>query len=144
MAITIHREGQEDILKDYFQGQAAHATLYLGLADTGGAGFAETDGISAVAAVELAGTGYARVALTVGATDFPVALNAGTGRYEVTYNGDFTAGADWTEEADTWFLVTSADGTGKLVMSGLKTTPRTLTNGSSLNQEVAAGLDNAA
>lgn len=144
MSLTIHREGQEDILKDYFQGQAAHATFYLGLAYTNGVGYAETDGLADITG-EFSGNGYARVAITANSTNFVVALDGTDGRFYATCDGDFeAAGGDWANNADTWFICTSADGSGKLVVSGLRGKPRSMTNGTSLNQEVYVGLDNPA
>lgn len=129
MAAEIHAEGLQFILEAVFpKTQVLPANYYLGLATD--ASLAEDATLASL--TEVSGTGYARQAIPASAVGFSSGT-AGTNDRKVTgAQQTFMAGGAWTT-ANTWFLASTIDGTGKLIASGPLSQPRTLGNGDTLN-----------
>jgi hypothetical protein len=135
MASQLHTEGLQFLLETAFtKQQTIPATYYIGLA-TG----VLADVATLATLTEVSGTGYARQAVTAGATDFTSAATGTNDRKVTTKTVTFTAGGTWTG-AVTVFLCTVISGTtGKLIASAPLSLTRTLGNGDTL--AVALELD---
>ena len=135
MAAELHTEGLQYILEAAFsEVQVPPANFYMGLATD--ASLAE--GATLASLTEVSGTGYARQTVPSSAAGFTSATT-GTGDRKLTTSIEtFTAGGNWTG-ANTVFLATTIDGTGKLIASAPLSTTRTLANGDTL--QVAIEID---
>ncbi len=142
--LVIHQEGQEYVWKLVFNGITRATTLYVGLANTSGAGYAQTVTLAALTGELTSGAepGYARVAVAATAEGIPVSLNETEDCWEALISALFSATDDWTASADTWFVATTADGTGKLLFSGIKDVARLLTADDSLTQIIKPRIAN--
>lgn len=128
-------EGEQLMLDSFFRAASLTANFYLALLT---ATPAETATMATMS--EVTGTGYARIAMVRGTSDFPtLALNGGD--YQVTtLQKTFTATGTWTAATDL-ALVTVVSGTaGKLIATTALSTTRTLVNGDTLNVTLAVKL----
>lgn len=137
MAAELHTEGLQFILEAVFpKTQTLPTNYYLGLATD--ASLAEDATLASL--TEVSGTGYSRQAIPASAVGFSSAA-VGTNDWKVTgAQKTFSAGGIWTT-ANTWFLASSIDGTGKLIASGPLSQARTLGNGDTLNVTAALQLN---
>ena len=131
MAFIMHDEGEEFVLQVAFsEEQSVPANFYVGLCnDT----LVKTDGLADIAD-ETSGTGYARQ--TVASDNVDCVVAADGDYYKVTFaEQTFTAGGTWTE-ANTAFLATTVDNSGKLIASYPIDPVRTLGNADTVDVEV--------
>ncbi len=132
MSAEVHQEGIQFLLELAFTAeQSAPTNYYIGLATD--ASLAEDATLATL--TEVSGTGYARIAVARGTDDFTSAATGTNDRKVTTKSVTFTAGGTWTG-ANTWFLATTIDGTGKLVASGQFSATRTLNSGDTLSFSV--------
>lgn len=124
MAADVHTDGLQFILEVAFtEEQSVPANFYIGLATD--ASLAETASLGDQ--TEVSGTGYARQTVASNNTDITSAAT-GTNDYKVTTKTvTFTAGGTWTG-ANTVFMATTVDNTGKLIASAPLSETRTLTD----------------
>lgn len=125
MAAELHQEGLKFLLEAaLLETQAVPANFYIGLATD--ASLAENATLASL--TEVSGTGYSRQAIASSAVGFPTSQTAGTYDWQVvTAQVTFTAGGDWSG-ANTAFLCSSSDGSGKLIASAPLAGTRTLHN----------------
>ena len=129
--------GEQYVLKAFTGQTAIAANLYLGIDDHT---LAEADTMAELTN-EPVGDGYARIAVAKD-TEWTVQLDGGTGDYEaLTDVVQFAAsGGDWAE-MDNVFLCTDASGAGgTLISSFVMSTPRTVTDGQTLDVSLAMRL----
>lgn len=100
-------EGETNVGNIYLKNQAQNTNLYLGLY-TNTTEPAETATLASL--TEPVGNGYARIALTP--ADWTESPQATFANLQKTFTA---SGGDWGNVYG-WFLATSSDGTGKLVM----------------------------
>jgi hypothetical protein len=127
MALEFHQEGLQHLLELMSARQTVPANYYIGLATD-----ASLDEDAALTDVtEVAGTGYARIAVEASDVGFPTSQTQGTNDWEtVTKQVTFTGGVGGWTGANTAFLCTVASGTaGKLIASGPLSSTRTLAEG---------------
>ena len=135
MAAELHAEGLQYLLEVGFtEEQSVPANFYIGLATD--ASLAEDASLGDQ--TEVSGTGYSRQTVASNDTDITSASTGTNDRKVTTKTVTFTAGGNWSE-ANTWFMVTSSDNSGKLIASGPLSESRTLGNGDSLT--MAAEVD---
>lgn len=129
MAAELHQEGLQFLLEVALtQEQSTPANFYIGLATD--ASLAENATLASL--TEVTGTGYARVAVASDNVDITSATT-GTNDWKVTTKDvTFTATDDDWDGANTVFLATTVDGTGKLLASAPLSATRTLGNGDTL------------
>lgn len=128
MSAELHTEGLQFLLEVTFsEEQSVPANFYIGL--TTDASLAETDGLGDL--TEVSGTGYARQVVASNNTDITSATTGTNDRKVTTKEVTFTATGTWTG-ANTVFLATTVDGTGKLLASAPLSATRTLTSGDTL------------
>ncbi len=137
MATELHQEGIRFLLECALsEQQSPPANFYIGLATD--ATLAEDATLSTL--TEVTGTGYARQAVASDGTDMTSA-SAGTYDWKMTTKTvQFTAGGTWSG-ANTVFLATTSDGTGKLIASAPLSATRTLTNGDTLDVALAVQIN---
>lgn len=124
----LHTEGIELMLEEFFQGATAPTQFYLGLATN--TSLAENAALTDIS--EVTGTGYSRQLVERSAVGWPTSEASGTNDWRViTKEVTFTATGTWTT-ANTLFLATTNDNTGKLIASAEISPGRTLGNGDSL------------
>jgi hypothetical protein len=130
MAAEIHQEGLTYMLNVSFRATAQAANTYIGLCTD--ASLAENATLASL--TEVAGTGYARIAVATDDTDFPTSQTTGTNDWQVvTKQVTFTGGAGGWTGAVTAFLCTAASGTsGSLIASAQLWSTRTLASGDTL------------
>jgi hypothetical protein len=128
MANIIHDEGEQYLLQAALsKEQTPPANFYLGLCnDT----LVKTDALADILK-EPSGNGYSRQAIPSSNVGWTVAKNGDYYRATGTQETFLAAGGDWGS-LNTWFLATSADGTGKLIASGDIDPARTIADGDSL------------
>ena len=139
MAADLHTEGLEYLLKATFsEEQAVPANYYIGLATD--ASLAEAAALTDI--TEVAGTGYARIAVASDNVDFTGA-GAGTADYKITTKTvQFTGGAGGWTGAQTVFLCDVISGTvGKLIASAPLSATRTLAENDTLDVAMAIQLN---
>ena len=122
MAAEFHAAGLQYLLEVALtEEQTAPANFYIGLATD--ASLAEDATLATL--TEVSGTGYARQAVASNNTDLTSASAGTNDRKVTTKTVTFTAGGVWTG-ANTVFLATTVDGSGKLIASAPLSTTRTL------------------
>jgi hypothetical protein len=135
MAAELHTEGLQFLLEVVFsEEQSVPVNFYVGLCTD--ASLAEGVGLGDL--TEVTGTGYARQTVASDDVDFTSATTGTGDRKTTTKTVTFEAGGDWTG-ANTVFLATTVDETGKLVASAPLSETRTLANGDTL--DVAIEID---
>jgi hypothetical protein len=135
MAAELHTPGLQFLLEVAFsEQQSVPANFYIGLATD--VSLAEDATLASF--TEVSGTGYARQTVASNNTDFTSATTGTNDRKVTTKTVTFTAGGTWTG-ANTVFLATTVDGSGKLIASAPLSVTRTLSSGSSLT--VAMEID---
>jgi hypothetical protein len=136
MAAELHTPGLQFLLEVAFSEQQSVPTnFYIGLATD--ASLAE--GATLASLTEVSGTGYARQTVASNNTDFTSATTGTNDRKVTTKTVTFTAGGTWTG-ANTVFLATTVDGSGKLIASAPLSVTRTLGNGDSLTVSMEIDL----
>jgi hypothetical protein len=131
---ALMNEGTQQYLEIFYRNNSGLTSpFYLGLGNNGG-----TPGVPAATATlatitEVSGSGYARIALVRGTTDWNATVFAG-GQWSVTSaTKTFTASGTWTA-ADYLFLTDVSSGTtGKLIATAALSASRVLQNGDQLN-----------
>jgi len=128
MAQILHDEGEQYLLQAALsEEQTPPANFYLGLCnDT----LAKTDALADILN-EPSGDGYARQEIPSTGVGWTVAKSGSYYRATGTQETFTADGGDWGS-INTWFLATSADGTGKLIASGDIDPARTIADGDSL------------
>jgi hypothetical protein len=122
MAAEVHTEGLQFMLEVSFsEEQSVPANFYIGLATD--ASLAEDASLGDQ--TEVSGTGYARQAVASDNVDFTSASTGTNDRKITTKTVTFTAGGTWTG-ANTVFLATTINDTGKLIASAPLSETRTL------------------
>ena len=120
MAAQLHTEGRQYIQEAAFTGQQTKPTnFYVGLCTD--LTIAENASLTDLTElVDPTDTDYARYALASSVVGWDSA-GTGTDDRKITSNGvsfsAVTSGATWAK-AESWFLATTIDDTGKLIMSG--------------------------
>jgi len=105
-------DGEGNILDTYLRAQNTPTSLYVGLGNNGGTPGIPAETTTLAGITEVAGTGYARIALARNTTDWPT-LALDSGDYQATSKTiTFTnsGGSAWTA-ADYLFLTNAASGT---------------------------------
>ena len=128
MANIIHDEGEQYLLRAALsEEQTLPANFYLGLCnDT----LVKTDALANILN-EPSGYGYARQAIPSSNVGWTVEKSGSYYRATGTQETFTANGGNWGS-LNTWFLATSADGTGKLIASGDIDPARTIADGDSL------------
>ena len=128
MANIIHDEGEQYLLQAALsEEQTLPANFYLGLCnDT----LTKTDALTDIAN-EPSGDGYARQEIPSTGVGWTVAKSGDYYRATGTQETFTANGGNWGS-LNTWFIATSADGTGKLIASGDIDPARTIADGDSL------------
>ena len=128
MAQILHDEGEQYLLQAALSAeQTPPANFYLGLCnDT----LTKTDALANIAN-EPSGDGYARQEIPSTGVGWTVAKSGDYYRATGTQETFTANGGNWGS-LNTWFLATSADGTGKLIASGDIDPARTIADGDSL------------
>jgi len=137
MASEIHTEGLQYLLEVALsEEQSVPTSFHVGLCtDESPAEDASLGDLT-----EVTGSGYARQTVTSNDTDVTSAA-AGTNDRKATFKEvTFTATGTW-DTANTVFVATSADDSGKLLWSAPLSTPRTLNNGDTLTVAPAFQLN---
>ena len=129
-------EGESAMLDVYFRGATAPTNFYLGLVnDTP----VETDSLTDLTG-EPSGSGYSRQTIPATSVGFPT-LALDSGDFQTTSTTEtFTASGGSIGPVTYSFLATSSDNTGLLVAYVALSTTRTLTDGDSLDVDVAIKL----
>lgn len=136
MAADVHQEGLQFILEVAFsEEQSVPANFYLGLATD--ASLAETASLGDQ--TEVSGTSYARQTVASTSVGFTSATTGTNDRKVTTVEVTFTAGGAWTG-ANTAFLATTVDDTGKLIASEQLSGTITLVNNGTLKFTMAITL----
>jgi len=136
MAMELHTEGLQFALEVLFsEEQSVPANYYIGLATD--ASLAEDATLASL--TEVSGSGYARQAVASNNTDFTSAATGTNDRKTTTKVVTFTATGAWTG-ANTAFLATTVDGTGKLIGSVPLSATRTLASGDTLQLALEVDL----
>jgi len=136
MAAELHTEGLQFLLEVAFsEEQSVPANFYIGLATD--ASLAEDAALTDL--TEVSGTGYARQSVASNNTDFTSATHGTNDRKTTTKSVTFTAGGTWTG-ANTAFLATTSDNTGKLICSAPLSQTRTLVNTDTLSFDFQIAL----
>lgn len=130
---VLHTEGRQFILDTSIrQTQSVPAAYYLGWCTE-----ATLDENASLADLtELAGNGYARVAINSDAVDWTSAAYSTNGRKVTSKVCTFTAAGGAWSTAYRWFLATTADMTGKLIASRPLNTPTGVTLANGQNYDV--------
>lgn len=124
MAAEVHTEGLQFLLEVALsEEQSVPANFYMGLATD--ASLDEADGLSDL--TEVSGAGYSRQTVASNNTDFTSAATGTNDRKTTTATQTFTATGDWTG-ANTVFLGTTSDNSGKLICSAPLSATRELVN----------------
>ena len=128
MANILHDEGEQYLLQAALsEEQTPPTNFYLGLCnDT----LTKTDALANIAN-EPSGDGYARQEIPSTGVGWTVAKSGDYYRATGTQETFTADGGDWGS-LNTWFIATSADGTGKLIASGDIDPARTIADGDSL------------
>jgi len=128
MAQVLHDEGEQYLLQAALsEEQTPPANFYLGLCnDT----LAKTDALADILN-EPSGDGYSRQAIPSSNVGWTVEKSGSYYRATGTQETFLADGGDWGS-LNTWFLATSADGTGKLIASGDIDPARTMADGDTL------------
>ena len=136
MAAELHQEGLQYLLEVAFtEEQSVPANFYIGLATD--AALAENASLGDQ--TEVSGTGYARQTVASDNVDITSATTGTNDRKITTKTVTFTAGGTWTG-ANTTFLATSSDDSGKLIASAPLSETRTLTDNSTLSTAIEIDL----
>ena len=136
MAAELHQEGLQYLLEVAFtEEQSVPANFYIGLATD--AALAENASLGDQ--TEVSGTGYARQTVASNNVDITSATVGTNDRKITTKTVTFTAGGTWTG-ANTVFLATSSDDSGKLIASAPLSETRTLTDNSTLSVAIEIDL----
>ena len=120
MAAQLHTEGRQFMQEVAFsEQQSVPANFYVGLCTD--LTIAENASLASLTElVDPSDTDYARYALASSAVGWTSA-STGTNDRKITSNGitfsTATSGVTWTK-AESWFLATTIDDSGKLIMSG--------------------------
>ncbi|HIJ70660.1 MAG TPA: hypothetical protein HPP87_04765 [Planctomycetes bacterium] len=131
MAYDMVQEGLQWLLEVAFsEEQAVPANFYLGLSQSDVATLTETATLASIN--EVTGTGYARQTVASDNVDFTSAVAGTNDRKQTTKTVTFTASASDWDDAESAFLATSSDGSGKLVAIVDLSETRSLVNGDSL------------
>lgn len=126
-------EGEVDLLDVYFGSQAVRTSLYLGLVSVNPA---DSDGLGDITELAVA-SGYGRIAVARDTEWGAITAGAGT----TSDTKQFAATGTWTAATDL-ILCTVASGTsGLLIAFSQLSTPRTLTNGDTLDVSMAISLE---
>jgi hypothetical protein len=125
MAGTFVQEGLQYILEAALRGGTPISNAYMALVtDASVAANATWAGLT-----EVSGTGYARVACAASVVGFPTSAVTSTNAWHIkTKDCVFTAGGTWTG-AKCAVLLTTNDGTPKIIAWGALAATRTLQNG---------------
>jgi hypothetical protein len=129
MAAEVHQEGLQYLLEVAFsEEQSVPASFYVGLCTD--ASLAEDASLGDQ--TEVTGTGYARQTVTSNSTDC-VSASTGTNDWKITMaEVTFTAEGTW-DGANTYFVATTNDDSGKLLASGPLSETRTLEDTNTLS-----------
>ena len=124
MAAEVHTEGLQFLLETALsEEQSVPANFYVALATD--SSLSEGDSLSS--ATEVSGSGYARQTVASDNTDYTSATTGTNDRKSTTKTVTFTATGNWTG-AQTAYLSTTSDDTGKLICSAPLSATRTLVN----------------
>ncbi len=130
--------GEVDILSVYFKAQAVRASLYFRLYN--GTGIAETDTLALIEAIgsgEESAGGYGAITVTRGTDWSAPAHDTGT----TTVTKTFNATATWSA-LNSLVLATVGTGTSGLHVAWVDlSTPRSLVDGDSLDQDITVTLE---
>jgi hypothetical protein len=136
MAAELHTEGLQYLLEVGFtEEQSAPANFYIGLCTD--ASLAEDASLGDQ--TEVTGTGYARQTVASDNVDITSATTGTADRKVTTKEVTFTASDTW-DGANTVFMATSNDDSGKLLASAPLSTTRTLGNGDTLTVSIEIDL----
>ena len=136
MAAELHAEGLQYLLEVALtEEQSVPANFYVGLATD--ASLAEDASLGDQ--TEVSGTGYARQTVASDNVDITSATTGTNDRKVTTKTVTFTATGNWTG-ANTVFLATTINDTGKLLASAPLSTTRTLVDGDSLTVAIEIDL----
>jgi hypothetical protein len=137
MSAEFHTEGLQYLLEVAFtKEQSVPTNYYVGLCTD--ASLAEDAALADL--TEVSGTSYARQTVAAGATDFTSAAKGVAGDRKVTTKEvTFTAGGTWTG-ANTVFIATTVNNTGKLIASVPLSETRTLVIGDTLTVSIEIDL----
>jgi len=135
-------EGEQNILDSYFRNQNTPTSFYVGLGNNGGTPGVPAETVILTGITEVAGTGYARIALARNTTDWPT-LALDTGDYQVTSaqkTFQNSGGTAWSA-ADYLFLTDVASGTsGKLIATVALSVSRVLQASDQLQASIKVKL----
>ena len=130
-------EGENAIIESFFRDNHT-PTFYFGLWNE--AALAETDTIALLTTEVTVASGYARIAVTRGLTDWGAAAPDSGDEKTTSVTKTFSATGTWTQ-AQMLGLVSSASGTSGTLYAGVAlTVPRTLVDGDDLNVSMGVKL----
>lgn len=128
--------GENAILESFFRNNHT-PTFYLGLWNDGA--IAETDTIATLTS-EVSGTGYARIAVTRGTSDWGAAALESGDHKTTSATKQFSAGGTWTQAQDLVLVSPSSGTTGTLYAWIALSPARTLANGDTLDVNMGVKL----
>jgi len=135
-------EGEQQVLEIFFRNNSGlgASPFFFGLGNNGGTPGVPAETVTLAGITEVSGTGYARIAVVRGITDWgATALNAGDYQTSSTTK-QFQATGTWTA-ADYLFLCDIVSGTaGKLLVTVALSTSRLLVNGDKLDVSMVIKL----
>lgn len=138
---TLMDEGELDILNTYFRGTSIPTTFYFGLGNNGGTPGVPAETVILTGITEVSGTGYARIEVVKGVTDWGAPVVDAGDYMTTTVVKTFTGGAGGWTAADYLFLTDQASGTaGPLIATVALSASRVLLENDTLDVSLKAKL----